>query len=260
MILKDQAPLVLNITNIVVMQTTANMLLAIGASPLMAHAAEELAEIVSIADSLVLNIGTLDQNWLSSMQQAQQIALKQNKPIVLDPVGAGASLMRTQAAKQLLQTGVTIVRGNASEILALTDEQFHTKGVDSQHCSDHAIQAAQQLSKQYDCCVVISGKRDYICQPNTIRYVDGGDKMLTHITGMGCSSTALIGAYAAVIEDPLQASLQATATMKVAAEHAATSAEGPGSFYVALIDAIYSITEDEISKRNETCNKLVAST
>ncbi len=259
MIFKQRSPLVLNITNLVVMNTTANMLLALGASPLMAHATEELDEMVSIADSLVLNIGTLDQHWLSAMQQAQSIALQQQKPIVLDPVGAGASLMRTQAAQQILETGITILRGNASEILALTDSSFHARGVDSQHSSAHAIQAAQHLSQQYNCCVVISGRSDYICSSDSTLCVTGGDEMLTRITGMGCSATALIAAFAALDRTPMCAAIDAMTMMKIASEQAAASANGPGSFYTALLDAIYSITEDELNTRNEKHDRLAAS-
>ncbi|MDF1655379.1 MAG: hydroxyethylthiazole kinase [Coxiellaceae bacterium] len=252
MILQDQAPLVLNITNFVTMQTCANMLLAIGASPLMAHAPEELEDIISICNSVVLNIGTLDQQWLNSMQQAQRLALQHNKPIVFDPVGAGASQLRTQSAKQLLRTGVDIVRGNASEILSLNDSSFQTKGVDSQHNSDCAIQAAQHISRQYNCCVVISGEIDYICSQNAVRSVTGGNKILTHVTGMGCAATAVIGAFAATTNDPAQASLQAMTLIKIAAEIAVKQSNGPGSFYPALLDSIYSITQSEITNRINT--------
>ncbi|MDF1760807.1 MAG: hydroxyethylthiazole kinase [Coxiellaceae bacterium] len=260
MIFKQHSPLVLNITNLVVMNTTANMLLALGASPLMAHATEELDEMASIADSLVLNIGTLDQHWLSAMQQAQNKAIELRKPVIFDPVGAGASHMRTQAAQHILQTGVTVVRGNASEILALTDNSFHARGVDSQHSSEHAIQAAQHLTQQYNCCVVISGEADYVCSKGAMQRVTGGDEMLTRITGMGCSATALIAAFAALESDPMHACINAMTVMKMASEQATTTANGPGSFYTALLDAIYSITEDELNTRNEKRDRLAAST
>ncbi len=249
MILKDQAPLVLNITNFVSMNTCANMLLAIGASPLMAHATEELTEIVSIANSVVLNIGTLDQNWIVSMQQAQQLAVLQDKPIILDPVGAGASQLRTNTAKQLLQQGVSVVRGNASEILALSSARYQTRGVDSLYASDKAIEAGLWLSQQHNCTVVISGERDYICLEQKVHTISGGSDILTRITGMGCSATALIGAFSATHDEPMQACIEAMTAMKLASEKAATVNASPGSFYTALLDEIYKLKQSEIDER-----------
>lgn len=234
----QQSPLIHNVTNLVVMQTTANMLLAMGASPLMAHAQQEMQEIVSLSHALVLNIGTLDEQWIQSMQQAQVVANEQRKPIVLDPVGAGASTYRTQIAKQLLATGVTVVRGNAAEIIALTDQSIVSKGVDSSYASLSAVDAAKQLAVSHDCCVVISGEVDYLCSARQCTQVTGGDALLTKVTGMGCSTTAMIGACLAVEDDPMLAAFAAMTCMADAAKQARAQAVGPGSFYPALLDAI----------------------
>lgn len=236
--IQQNCPLIHNITNLVAMNASANVLLAMGASPLMAHAPEELEDIVRLSHALVLNIGTLDQAWLQSMQQAQKIALEAGKPIVLDPVGAGASPYRTQASKTLLQTGVSVVRGNAAEIMALCDQAVASKGVDSSYASDAAIIAAQHLSLQYNCCVVVSGVSDYVISVNGHYQVTGGDALLTQVTGMGCSTTAMIAACCAVEADTAIAAVTAMTCMASAAEQARLIATGPGSFYPALLDAI----------------------
>lgn len=244
-LVKQNSPLVHNITNVVTMQTIANMLLALGASPIMAHAPEELEDIVAIAQSLVLNIGTLDSASLTCMAQAQACAQQRQIPIILDPVGAGASKYRTESAKNILQRGVSIVRGNASEILALADHKATTKGVDSTQQSEFALQSAMQLSKQYNCCVVISGQQDIICWNNIILRVKHGTPLLTRVTGMGCSATALIGAFAVVIENPAVASMYAMATLGLAAEKAERLSKSPGGFYISLLDTLYSLQQND---------------
>ena len=254
-LIKQNSPLVHNITNTVSMQTIANMLLALGASPIMAHAPEELENIVSIAQSLVLNIGTLDKASLACMAQAQQYANTRQIPIILDPVGAGASTFRTIEAKNILQRGVTVVRGNASEILALYDQKNSTKGVDSTQQSEFALQSAMHLSKQYNCCVVISGQQDIICWNNIVLSVNHGTALLTRVTGMGCSVTALIGAFIAVIPHPALASMYAMATLGLAAEKAERISQGPGSFYPALLDVLYSLQPNDFV--NFHCEELV---
>ncbi len=235
---KQQSPLIHNITNLVVMNTSANMLLAMGASPLMAHAVEEMDDIVSLSHALVLNMGTLDATWVNAMQRAQAQALKLKKPIVFDPVGAGASSYRTQTAKAIVQAGVTVLRGNASEIMSLCDERIISKGVDSSCGSEQALQAARHLSNHYQCCVVISGETDYIVAQDALYKVEGGDALLTQVTGMGCSATAMIAACCAVESSASIAATSAMTLMAQAAEEAVLLSAGPGSFYPALLDAV----------------------
>ena len=233
-----QSPLIHNVTNMVVMQTTANVLLAMGASPLMAHAQQEIVEIVSISHALVLNIGTLDEMWIQAMRCAQSVANEQHKPIVLDPVGAGASEYRTQIAKQILQAGVTLVRGNAAEIMALTDQAIVSHGVDSVYTSLSAVEAARQIACQYNCCVVISGEVDYVCDAERCIEVSGGDVLLTKVTGMGCSTTAMIAACIAVESDAVHAAVAAMTCMAESAQNARLQSSGPGSFFPVLLDEI----------------------
>lgn len=255
---RNKAPLVLNITNLVTMQRIADMLLAIGASPLMAHASSELDDISTIAQALVLNIGTLDDNWISSMQCAQDYALQKNIPITLDPVGAGASKLRTKTAKQILKNGVSIIRGNASEILALCSDNYKTKGVDSLYQTNAAIEAGQRLACDYNCCVAISGKDDVICSQDKTITLSHGHELLTRVTGMGCAVTAMIGAFSALIKDSLQACSFALLLLNISAEIAAKNTAGPGQFYIKLLDILYTITEQEFLTLN--IRELYAST
>lgn len=248
--LKKNSPLVHHITNMVVMQTNANCLLALGASPLMAHAHEELDDILSIAQSLVLNIGTLDKQWIKACQQAQHYALQKNKPIILDPVGAGASLLRTSTAKNLLQAGVSAVRGNASEILALHDASIQSKGVDSLHQSHTAIGAAHALSQHYQCVVIISGEHDYICYQNQTLCLSHGHPLLTKVTGMGCSATSIIAAFLTIESDPVFAATCGILALNIAAQKAAQNAQGPGSFYVNLLDALSALEASDFKPLN----------
>jgi len=251
-------PLIHNITNFVVMQTTANMLLAIGASPIMAHAQEELEELLSIANALVINIGTLDKTWIESIALAQTIAHNRQIPIIFDPVGAGASLLRTQTAKQILERGVTIIRGNASEILCLSNQAANKpKGVDSHDENLHdGLHAATTLSNEYGCCVTVSGKTDIVCHRDQSFFIDNGTSLLTRVTGMGCSATALIGAFAAIQTNPLCASIYGMATLNIAAEkaenqlHHSQKQYGPGSFHVALLDVLYHLDALDFERAN----------
>ena len=245
--IRQQHPLVHNITNLVAMNSSANMLLALGASPLMAHAEAELVEIVKISQALVINIGTLDKTWIAAMQIAQQAARQQRIPIVLDPVGAGASRLRTQTAQQLLTQGVDIVRGNGAEIIALTNAAISSKGVDSLVASKDAVTAAQQLAQQYHCVVVVSGRDDFIVTAANKLKLSNGTPLLTKVTAMGCSATAIIGAFAAINDQAAGAAAHAMAVFTIAAEYAAQTATGPGSFYVRLLDKLASLTAAELT-------------
>jgi len=248
-LIRTTNPLIHNITNQVVMQTTANVLLAIGASPIMAHAQEELAEIVNISQALVLNIGTLDRLWIDNMHCAQQAALKRRIPIILDPVGSGATTLRTSVAKEILRTGVTVVRGNASEIMSLVDDTVGTKGVDSQHATQAALVAVTTLVNTYKCTVVVSGAVDLIATSNYQIYLNYGTPLLTKVTGMGCSATALIAAFCVVNNDYVMAAAHAMAAFGIAAQIAAKHTKAPGSFYVALLDQLYSLELQDIKRQ-----------
>ena len=239
---RSQRPLVHNITNYVVMNNSANALLAVGASPVMAHWTQEMEEMVSIAGALVLNIGTLDENWLEGMRVAGVAASRRGIPIVLDPVGAGATSARTTASLELIELcHPTVIRGNASEIMALVDASVKSKGVDSSAQSGDAVEAARKLALETGAVVVISGATDYITDGTVLHTVEGGDEIMTAVTGMGCTSTALVGAFAAVVEDPLVAATAAMAVMSLAGERAAARSRGNGSMQVNFLDELYNL-------------------
>ena len=239
---RTQSPLVHNITNYVVMNNSANALLAIGASPVMAHWVSEMEEMTAIAGALVLNIGTLDDKWIDAMVVAGMAALRRGTPIVLDPVGVGATSQRTEAAMKIIEhCRPTIIRGNASEIMALVDANVKSKGVDSSASSDDALESAKRLAVDTGAVVVISGAIDYITNGVDVYTVEGGNPIMTSVTGMGCTSTAIVGAFAAVVEDPMVAATAAMAVMSFAGERAAEYSRGNGSMQVNFLDELYNL-------------------
>ena len=248
--IRENAPLIHNITNYVVMNSTANALLSIGASPVMAHASEEMEDMVAIAGALVLNIGTLSEKWIEAMHLAGKAAKRNGKPVILDPVGAGATSLRTNATKSIIETiKPQVIRGNASEILAIAQASMTTKGVDSTASAEEAIEIAQTFAKQAGAVISISGKTDYITDGKTVNKVTNGHKLMGNITGTGCTATALTGAFAAVTDDYLTAATEAMLAMGIAGEMAAEEADAPGTFQVKFLDAIYKLNEEEIKKR-----------
>lgn len=244
---REQKPLVVNITNYVVMNNTANALLAIGASPIMAHSREEMAEMMSFSGALVVNIGTLDSLWIPRMMIAVEQANNHNRVVVLDPVGCGASKLRTQTSRQIAEAAnKLIIRGNASEIIALAGEQGTSKGVDSTDSSEVAVGAAQYLAKTYQCNVVVSGETDFIITADRQIKLNNGHVMMPYVTGMGCTLSALTGAFAAVGEET---GLAAAAVLGVAGEIAAEQSKGPGSLQLNLLDALYLLDEENLIQR-----------
>ncbi|MCX5832388.1 MAG: hydroxyethylthiazole kinase [Deltaproteobacteria bacterium] len=247
--IREKSPVIHNITNFVVMNNTANALLALGASPVMAHAEEEVEEMVDIAGALVINIGTLSRYWIPSMLRAVQHAHQRKIPIVLDPVGAGATAYRTRTSRELLETvPITIIRGNASEIMALVNSGGKTKGVDSSALSEDALDAARRLHDTYGSVVCVSGETDYILAGADVTKVFNGHIMMTKVTGLGCTASALCGAFAAVNGNFAQATTEAMAVMGIAGELSAMNSPGPGSMQVNFLDALYRLSEENINK------------
>ncbi|MFH1489080.1 MAG: hydroxyethylthiazole kinase [Pseudomonadota bacterium] len=247
--IREKKPLVHNITNYVVMNNTANALLACGASPVMAHAAEEVEEMVAFAGALVLNIGTLTPEWVESMLKAGRKANELHVPVILDPVGSGATALRTQSARRIVdEISITVVRGNASEVLSLAREGSRTKGVDSIHSVDEAADAAVTLAGELGTTIAITGEIDLVTREGRILMIHNGHRMMGYVTGTGCTATALIGAFLAVDPDSVAASAAALAFFGLAGEMASGRAEGPGSFQVGLLDALYTMTEKELEK------------
>jgi hydroxyethylthiazole kinase len=248
--IREKTPVIHNITNYVVMNNTANALLAIGASPVMAHAEEEVEEMVNIASALVINIGTLSKGWVYSMFKAIREAKKKGIPVILDPVGVGATSYRTWTARELInEESPAIIRGNASEIMALHDDKTKTKGVDSAASAENAMAIAQKLSEKYDCVVCVSGATDYIIEGRQIIKVVNGHPLMTRVTGLGCTATALCGAFAAVENNYFAATVKAMAVMGIAGEMAAEVAAGPGSMQMHFLDKLYCLSEDDIKRR-----------
>jgi hydroxyethylthiazole kinase len=248
--IRIKSPLVHNITNYVVMNPTANALLAVGASPVMAHAIEEIEDIVTISSSLVINMGTLSEKWIDSMLLAVKKAKEINTPFVFDPVGAGASKYRTETALKIMATATPdVIRGNASEIMVLAQQAISTKGVDSTMLSEDAVSGAVELSKKLNNTVVVSGEVDYIITGDKISTISNGSNLMPKVTGMGCSATSIIGACIAIESDIHLACTTAMAIMGIAGDMAAELSKGPGSFQVNFLDSLYLLTGDIIKER-----------
>lgn len=252
---RTRSPLVHNITNYVVASYNANALLALGASPVMAHAHEEAGTMAQLAHALVLNIGTLDSYRVIAMKQALKAAIQAGKPIVLDPVGAGATHYRTNTVHELIRLGPpTILRGNASEILSVAGKTAPAKGVDSAASSDTAVEAAFKLATQIRATVCISGANDHVVD-ETGRWVSlsNGHEWMTRITGTGCSASAMAGAFSAIQPDPWRATVAAMAYLGVAGEMAAEeivqAGQGLGMLQIRLLDRLQLLSRDDFMSR-----------
>lgn len=252
---RERSPLVHSITNLVVINFNANTLLAAGASPVMAHAHEEVADMAGIAQALVLNIGTLDPYWIESMRLALVTASKRGIPVVLDPVGAGATRYRNESIELLLKTALpTVVRGNGSEIMSVAGAAVQTRGVDSSAGANDALGAAQALVQRTRGVVCVSGKTDHILDAKR-RWarLSNGHEWMTRITGVGCSATALIGAFCAVQPDAWRATVAAMALLgvvgEVAAEKVMARAGGVGSMQIALLDELQLLDQGTFEQR-----------
>lgn len=242
-VLRTQTPLVHNITNLVVMNFVANTLLAVGAAPVMAHAHNEVEEMTAIAGALALNIGTLTDYWVESMLLAGKKANILGIPVILDPVGAGATQMRTEAVHKIMrEVNCAVLRGNASEIMAVYGAGAGAKGVDSVNTVDEAAQVALEAVRQAATVVVITGATDIVTDGCCALEVANGDRLMGRITGMGCAVTAMIAAFMAVEPDAKLAAAYALALMGVAGEIAKPASNGPGSFMAAFLDALYNLT------------------
>jgi hydroxyethylthiazole kinase len=252
---RSRSPLVHSITNFVVMNLNANALLAVGASPVMAHAHEEVLDMVAIAQALVVNIGTLDPYWVKSMELALQAASARGLPSVLDPVGAGATAYRNQTLERLLDAASpTVIRGNGSEIMSTAGAAIKTRGVDSSAAANDALGAAQALVDRTKGVVCVSGETDHVldAQRRWSR-LSNGHIWMTRITGVGCSATALVGAFCAVQPDAWRATTAAMALLGVAgelaAERAQAAGQGVGSMQALLLDALQLVDEANFEKR-----------
>jgi hydroxyethylthiazole kinase len=243
-------PLVHNITNYVVMNSTANALLALGASPAMVHAAEEVEDFVDIAQAVVINIGTLSPNWVAAMKLAAARASARGRPWLLDPVGAGATTYRSAVANDLALRKPAVVRGNASEILSLARATSETtRGVDSTQTAEAALDAGRAFARRTGAVVAVTGAVDYLTDGDRVAACHNGHPLMARVTGMGCTATALVGACLAVEPDPLTAALHGLAILGVAGELAAEHASGPGTLQVDLYDVLANLDRDILERR-----------
>lgn len=245
--LRAQAPLVHCITNYVAMNVAANVTLAAGASPAMIHAPEEVADFVSIAGALTINIGTLSAPWVDSMKAAAVAAQAAKVPWVLDPVAHFATPYRARVARELLALGPTIVRGNASEIIALAGGAGSGKGADSGDSVQEAQVSAQALASDHGCIVAVSGPVDFVTDGKRHVSVTGGSALMPKVTALGCSLTALVGAYASVAPS-LEATVTAFLHFAEAGERAGTQAKGPGGFFVEFLDALHLLQPGDLAE------------
>ena len=252
--IRERRPLVHQITNYVVMNETANATLALGALPVMAHAVEEVEELAAVAGALVLNIGTLSKPWIEAMLLAGQAANRAGVPVTLDPVGAGATKLRTETAKRLLgEIEIGVVRGNAAEIATLAGRQAEIRGVESIEAHDSGSELAKTAASTLGCVAAVTGPVDHVSDGDRVIAVANGHELLSTVTGTGCMATALTGCFLAVAADrPLEAAAEALVAFGVAGENAAQGATGPGSFHVNLYDALYNLDPAALDERAKT--------
>jgi hydroxyethylthiazole kinase len=249
--LRERKPLVHQITNYVVMNETANATLALGALPVMAHAPQEVEEMVGLASALVINIGTLSEHWIEAMLIAGRAATERGIPVVLDPVGAGATAYRTDTARRILdEVAVTVLRGNAGEVATLVGADAEVRGVESIASGLEPGELAREAGRQLGLAASVTGPVDHVSDGRRTLAVANGHPLLASVTGTGCISSALTGGFLAAKQDePLEAAAEALAALGVAAEDAADGASGPGTFHARLYDALAALDPGTLDAR-----------
>lgn len=251
---RKEAPLVHSITNYVTVNDCANVALAIGASPIMADDIEETADITAISKALVINIGTLNTRTVQSMIASGKRANELGIPVIFDPVGAGASHFRNEMTEKLLkEVAVSIIRGNLSEVSFIAGLEVFTKGVDTAEEDEKrdSVEVARRVAQKFHCVVAITGAVDTITDGREVVKIENGVKLLSKVTGTGCMTSVLVGAYAGVNEDYFVAAIAGVLSMAVAGEIAYENAGnmGMGSFHVAIIDALSKLEKEVIMQR-----------
>jgi hydroxyethylthiazole kinase len=244
--MRATAPLVHNITNFVAMNIMANVLLAAGASPAMVHAREEVAEFASLAQALSVNIGTLDPAWAEAMELAAQVMNQAGRPWVLDPVGVGATRFRQEVCARLVELRPTVIRGNASEVLALAGIAATGRGADSADPVEAAEAAARDLARRSGAVVAVSGPVDYVTDGKEGFRIANGHPLMPRVTALGCSLNGVIAAFL-VGQPKLEATVAALAFYGLAGERAAAGAAGPGGFQAGFLDALYALRPEDLT-------------
>jgi hydroxyethylthiazole kinase len=247
---RREKPVVHHITNWVTIYDCAQVVKSIGGSPVMAHAPEEVADMVQIASALVLNIGTLSESLVASMKVASKAARKRGLPVLLDVCGAGATVFRDQKSFELLDSGtINIIKGNASEIARVSGASIRTKGVDSADVEGDLVSLAEKLAIKRDATVVVTGQSDIVTNGRSTWRIENGHPMMTHVVGTGCMAASVIGAFAALESTLPVAAASALACYGVAAEIAAENSHGPATFKELLFDSLYALDADTLTRR-----------
>jgi hydroxyethylthiazole kinase len=248
--MRETRPLVHQITNYVVMNETANVTLALGALPVMAHAREEVEEMVALAGALVINIGTLSPHWVEAMLAAGRAANAKGIPVVLDPVGAGATRYRTETAKRILdEVDVTVLRGNAGEVATLVGVDAEVRGVESVGAGGDPYDIAREAARVLGVVAAVTGPVDHVANGERVAKVSNGDAMLATVSGTGCMASALTGCFLAVADSPFDGAVEALVAFGVAGEDAARDAKGPGTFHANLYDALAALDPETLDER-----------
>jgi hydroxyethylthiazole kinase len=249
--IRERKPLVHQITNYVVMNETANATLALGALPVMAHAPQEVEEMASAAGALVLNIGTLSDHWVEAMLAAGVAANHAGVPVVLDPVGVGATEYRTDTARRILDTiEIAVVRGNAAEVATLAGRTAAIRGVEAISASDAPGVLARAAARELGCVAAVTGAVDHVSDGDRAHAISNGHELLGLVSGTGCMATSVTGCFIAVRpHDPLEAAAEALVAFGVAGEDAAREARGPGTFHAALYDALHLLDPATLDSR-----------
>ncbi|MFG6665603.1 hydroxyethylthiazole kinase [Halomonas sp. HNIBRBA4712] len=252
--LTHTTPLVHCMTNFVAMNSSANLVLAVGASPAMLHAIEEAPEFTALASALSINIGTISPHWAEAMLASAEVARARSIPWVLDPVAVGATAYRRELCQRLLELEPTVIRANASEVLALCGLESQGRGVDAAPETPNATAAAVMLAKRQGCVVAMTGERDLVTDGTRVARISGGHALMPRITTLGCGLSAVTAGFVgASPEAPFEASVAALATFALAGQEAGTRASGPGTFQVALLDALYALTPARLEQGANQC-------
>jgi hydroxyethylthiazole kinase len=247
---RSRKPMVHHITNTVVMNLTANVTLCLGAAPVMAPSVEESPEMVSFAGALLLNIGTLDPDLIESMLAAGRVANKLGIPVIFDPVGAGATGLRTNSAKMIArELELAVIRGNAGEVLALSGADGKVRGVDSMDSVEGRIDLVSSFAARSGSVIAVTGALDIVTDGNRTARIENGHSLMGMVTGTGCSASTSVACFAAAMEDPFHAALGGLATLSIAGEIAADACAGPGTFVPCFLDALSALDTEIIERR-----------
>ncbi len=247
---RKQKPLVHHLTNWVTIYDCANVVKVFGASPVMAHAPEEAADMTALAGALVLNIGTLTAELIEAMKLAVKSANQKNIPVILDVCGAGATGFRDKKVFELLDTGrIDVIKGNASEVARVAGRDVVTKGVDSTDVDADPAEIARQLAEKRDCVVVITGETDIVADKQKVFKIKNGHEMMSHVVGTGCMAASVIGTFAAISEELAEGISAGLCCYEIAAEGAAETSSGPGTFKEKLFDCIFSLDKQTVDKK-----------